>query len=49
MGQKVVHGKFGTGIIVNFEGTGSDARVQVNFENSGSKWLLLEYAKLTSI
>lgn len=49
MGQKVVHGKFGTGIIVNFEGTGSDARVQVNFENSGSKWLLLEYAKLTSV
>ncbi|HQU98153.1 MAG TPA: DNA helicase II [Nitrosomonas sp.] len=49
MGQKVIHGKFGTGIIVNFEGAGSDARVQVNFENSGSKWLLLEYAKLTSV
>ena len=49
MGQKVVHDKFGTGIIVNFEGTGSDARIQVNFENSGSKWLLLEYAKLTSV
>lgn len=48
IGQKVVHGKFGTGIIVNFEGTGSDARVLVNFENSGSKWLLLEYAKLVA-
>ncbi len=48
MGQKVVHAKFGIGIIVNFEGTGSDARVQVNFENSGIKWLLVEYAKLVS-
>jgi len=49
VGQKVVHGKFGTGIIVNFEGSGSDARVQVNFENAGGKWLLLEYAKLVAV
>ena len=49
MGQKVVHAKFGIGIIVNFEGTGSDARVQVNFENSGTKWLLVEYAKLVTV
>ncbi|GKS69327.1 ATP-dependent DNA helicase UvrD [Nitrosomonas sp. PY1] len=49
MGEKVVHAKFGIGIIVNFEGTGNDMRVQVNFENSGIKWLLVEYAKLVTI
>lgn len=49
IGQKVVHAKFGIGIIVNFEGTGSDTRVQVNFEKFGTKWLLVEYAKLVTV
>lgn len=49
MGQKVVHAKFGIGIIVNFEGISSDARVQVNFEKFGTKWLLVEYAKLVTV
>ena len=49
MGQKVIHAKFGIGIIVNFEGTGSDTRVQVNFEKFGTKWLLAEYAKLVTV
>jgi DNA helicase-2/ATP-dependent DNA helicase PcrA len=35
-------------VIVNAEGRGAEARVQVNFRNSGLKWLMLEYAKLTS-
>ena len=35
-----------TGVIVDAEGRGSDARVQVNFRESGLKWLALEYAKL---
>jgi DNA helicase-2/ATP-dependent DNA helicase PcrA len=34
---------------VNLEGSGADARVQVNFRNSGVKWLALEYAKLTAV
>jgi ATP-dependent DNA helicase UvrD/PcrA len=46
VGQSVVHPKFGAGVIVNAEGRGADARVQVNFRNSGLKWLMLEYAKL---
>ena len=46
IGQNVVHPKFGTGVIVNAEGRGSDARVQVNFRDSGLKWLALDYAKL---
>ena len=46
VGQSVVHPKFGTGVIVNAEGRGADARVQVNFKNGGLKWLMLDYAKL---
>jgi DNA helicase-2/ATP-dependent DNA helicase PcrA len=48
VGQSVLHPKFGAGIIVNAEGRGADARVQVNFHKAGVKWLMLEYAKLTS-
>jgi DNA helicase-2/ATP-dependent DNA helicase PcrA len=46
IGQNVVHPKFGSGVIVSAEGRGADARVQVNFRDSGPKWLMLEYAKL---
>jgi DNA helicase-2/ATP-dependent DNA helicase PcrA len=46
IGQNVVHAKFGTGVIVSAEGRGPDARVQINFRNSGLKWLMLEYAHL---
>ncbi|MBL8497952.1 DNA helicase II [Nitrosomonas sp. JL21] len=49
IGQNVVHAKFGAGVITHCEGSGSDARVQVNFDQVGTKWLLLEYAKLTAI
>jgi DNA helicase-2/ATP-dependent DNA helicase PcrA len=48
IGQSVVHATFGAGVIVNAEGRGADARVQVNFRNGGLKWLMLEYAKLIS-
>ncbi|MGH9557271.1 MAG: 3'-5' exonuclease, partial [Terriglobales bacterium] len=46
VGQSVIHPSFGTGVIVSAEGRGADARVQVNFRESGLKWLMLEYAKL---
>ena len=48
-GQAVFHSKFGEGMIVNLEGSGADARVQVNFRKAGVKWLALEYAKLTAV
>jgi len=48
-GQAVFHTKFGEGMIVNLEGSGADARVQVNFRKAGVKWLALEYAKLTAL
>jgi len=47
IGQNVVHPKFGQGVIVSAEGSGSDARLQINFGRGGMKWLALEYAKLT--
>ena len=46
VGQSVTHPKFGAGVIINAEGRGSDARVQVNFHRHGTKWLALEFAKL---
>jgi DNA helicase-2/ATP-dependent DNA helicase PcrA len=49
IGQAVFHNKFGEGMIVNIEGNGADMRVQVNFRKGGTKWLALEYAKLTAI
>ena len=46
LGQRVRHGKFGDGVILNYEGQGAHARVEVNFETSGTKWLVLSYANL---
>jgi len=47
IGQNVQHSKFGPGVIVDAEGSGSEARVQVNFGHAGMKWLALAVAKLT--
>jgi DNA helicase II / ATP-dependent DNA helicase PcrA len=47
LGQRVRHGKFGEGVVLDIEGQGSHARVQVNFERQGPpKWLMLAYANL---
>ena len=46
LGQRVHHNKFGDGVILNCEGQGAHARVEVNFENAGTKWLVLGYANL---
>ena len=46
IGQSVMHTKFGSGIIVDAEGQGGDARVQVNFGDAGVKWLAVAVAKL---
>ena len=49
VGQAVFHNKFGEGVVVTLEGSGTDARAQVNFGRHGSKWLALSIAKLTPI
>ena len=46
LGQRVRHQKFGDGVVLGLEGQGTNARVQVNFERQGSKWLMLGYANL---
>jgi DNA helicase-2/ATP-dependent DNA helicase PcrA len=49
MGSRVRHSKFGDGVVLNFEGNGPHARVQVNFERQGTKWLMLSYANLVPV
>ena len=49
IGQTVAHAKFGEGVILNIEGGGSDARVQVNFGRQGIKWLALSVARLDAV
>jgi DNA helicase-2/ATP-dependent DNA helicase PcrA len=46
IGQAVEHPVFGEGVILNAEGEGARARVQVSFEHEGAKWLVLGFAKL---
>jgi len=49
VGQSVAHSKFGQGVVVSYEGSSNDLRVQVNFGREGLKWLALEYAKLEKV
>ncbi len=46
LGQRVRHPKFGPGVVLNAEGRGTGARIQINFESAGAKWLVLDYARL---
>ncbi|NDG39145.1 MAG: DNA helicase II [Betaproteobacteria bacterium] len=49
VGQSVFHTKFGEGVVLTLEGSGPDARAQVNFGRHGAKWLALAIAKLTPV
>ena len=49
LGDRVQHKSFGEGVILNYEGEGSNARVEVNFDNGGTKWLVLSFANLEKI
>jgi DNA helicase-2/ATP-dependent DNA helicase PcrA len=49
LGQRVRHAKFGDGVVLSLEGQGTNARVQVNFEGQGTKWLMLGYANLAAV
>jgi DNA helicase-2/ATP-dependent DNA helicase PcrA len=46
LGQNVQHPSFGRGVVTDCEGSGAHARVQVSFDDAGSKWLVLAYANL---
>lgn len=47
LGALVTHPKFGEGMVTDYEGSGAHARVQVEFAEAGSKWLVMAYANLT--
>ena len=49
LGQRVLHPKFGEGVVLNYEGNGPNARIQINFDSVGGKWLVMSYAKLEII
>jgi len=49
LGMKVFHNKFGEGTVLTLEGSGDDARAQINFPRHGTKWLALSVAKLTPV
>ena len=46
LGQRVLHERFGEGVVLGMEGQGANARIQVNFAGAGSKWLVIAYAPL---
>ena len=48
LGQPVLHPMFGEGVVLNIEGRGANARIEVNFAE-GSKWLVLQYANLQAL
>ena len=49
LGQRVRHASFGEGTVIDAEGAGAHARVQVNFESAGPKWLVVAYANLAPL
>ena len=49
IGSQVLHKKFGNGVVLSYEGSSNDLRVQVQFANAGIKWLALEFAKLEKL
>jgi len=49
LGQRVIHQKFGEGVVLQVEGEGAQERVQINFTTVGLKWLMLAYAKLSTV
>ena len=49
LGQRIRHAKFGEGVVLQVEGGGAQERVQINFSETGVKWLMLAYAKLEAL
>ncbi|MBS1156408.1 MAG: helicase [Proteobacteria bacterium] len=49
IGMTVTHPKFGQGVVIDAEGQGKGANVQVNFRDHGPKWLAVAYAKLQPV
>ena len=48
-GMKIEHQRFGRGTVLKIEGTGENTKATVEFVHSGTKQLLLKYAKFTIV
>ena len=46
VGQRVKHQKFGNGVVLSYEGEDDNLKLYINFEDYGSKWLVLTFAHL---
>ena len=49
IGKRVIHKKFGEGMVTSTEGADSNTRVQISFDEVGTKWLILAIANLKII
>lgn len=49
LGVNVMHPTFGCGVVVDYEGSGAHTRVQIKFDDAGTKWLVMAYAKLSVV
>ena len=49
IGERVHHTKFGEGMVLGVQGSGEHASVNIHFDDVGSKWLVMAYAKLEKI
>ena len=49
LGQRVRHPSFGEGVVLSCEGNGQNARIQINFDGVGGKWLVAAYARLETL
>ena len=49
LGDRVMHKSFGEGVILSIEGQSDSARVQIHFDSSGTKWLVMAYANLEKL
>jgi DNA helicase-2/ATP-dependent DNA helicase PcrA len=47
VGSTLNHAKFGSGVVLQYEGSGQDARIQINFRDAGTKWLALAIARFS--
>ena len=49
LGDRVMHNSFGEGVILSIEGQADSARLQIHFDNVGTKWLVMSYANLEKL
>jgi DNA helicase-2/ATP-dependent DNA helicase PcrA len=49
VGSRVIHPKYGEGVVAAYQGQGAEAEIKVIFPKVGDKWFILEYARLTAV